>query len=323
MSDHRAVPDPSQAAQPDQGAPALDHRALFYRDDEDYLDGVLGYIGPGVRAGEPIAVAVPRPRAELLRERLTALDPDIEMLDMGEVGRNPARLIPAMQEMLARAGPRLLHYVGEPIWPGRSAAEIREVHRHEALINLAWPGAGIRVLCLYDADRLDAEVLADAERTHPWVIRAGEGAPSPQFTGATVPSASDQPLAAPPEGAASLAFGLDDLGRLRALVTDCAAAAGLESPKVTDLVLAVSEVATNSIKHAAAPARLRIWREPDGVACQLEDPGHIADPLAGRRRPTPSVEGGLGLWMVNQLCDLVEVRTSAHGTVIRLHMRRG
>jgi anti-sigma regulatory factor (Ser/Thr protein kinase) len=323
MSHQGAVPDRSKVAQAQRRALTLAHQALLYRGDDDYLAGVLGFVAPGVHAGEPIAVAVPRPRAALLREPLAALDPGIAMLDMVEVGRNPARIIPAMQAMLAHSGGRLLHYVGEPIWPGRSAAEVREAIRHEALINLAWPGAEIRALCLYDADRLDADVLGDAEQTHPWVIRAGEGGLSPRFTGATVPPSSDQPLADPPEGAVSLAFGLDDLSRLRTLVTGCAAAAGLERPKVTDLILAVNEVATNSLKHAEAPGRMRVWAEPDGIACQLEDPGHIADPLVGRRRPAPSVEGGLGLWMVNQLCDLVEVRTSARGTVIRLHMARG
>ena len=33
--------------------------------------------------------------------------------------------------------------------------------------------------------------------------------------------------------------------------------------------------------------------------------------------------GGKGLWLVNQLCDLVQARTSHAGTVARLHMRLG
>jgi anti-sigma regulatory factor (Ser/Thr protein kinase) len=85
-------------------------------------------------------------------------------------------------------------------------------------------------------------------------------------------------------------------------------------------VLAVNEIATNSIKHARARGLMRIWTTPTQVACHLEDPGHISDPLAGRYLPTLRVDGGLGLWMVNQLCDLVEARTSAPGTVIRLTM---
>src|SRR5947209_11730349 len=139
----------------------LAHQALFYRGDDDYIDGVLDFIAPALEAGEPIAVAVPGPRAALLRERLSGLDADIDMLDMFELGRNPGRIIPAVHGLLAKHGGRLLHYVGEPIWPGRSPEEIREATRHEALINLAWPGAEIRVLCPYDTAALDDSVPAD------------------------------------------------------------------------------------------------------------------------------------------------------------------
>ena len=31
---------------------------------------------------------------------------------------------------------------------------------------------------------------------------------------------------------------------------------------------------------------------------------------------------GRGLWIANQVCDLVEVRSSDEGSVVRVHMRR-
>jgi anti-sigma regulatory factor (Ser/Thr protein kinase) len=280
---------------------------------------VLRFLAPGLEAGEPIAVAVPGPRADLLRARLTTLRPDIELLDMFELGRNPARLIPAMHEMLAKHGGRLLHYVGEPIWPGRSPAEIREATRHEALSNLAWPRAEIRLLCPYDAGALDQDVLADAARTHPWVINGDGGSISASYS-PTVPVTSEGPLSAPPNQAAHLTFDVGELRQVRALVAETANTAGLDEVRSADLVLAANEVATNALKHGGAPGQLRIWVAPGAMVCQLEDAGHITDPLAGRHAPAPSVDGGLGLWMVNQLCDLVEVRTATGGTTIRLHM---
>ncbi len=297
------------------------HQALFYRGDQEYLDGVLRFLAPGLEAGEPIAVAVPGPRADLLRARLNTLRPDIELLDMFELGRNPARLIPAMQEMLDKHDGRLLHYVGEPIWPGRSPEEIREATRHEALTNLAWPGAELRLLCPYDADALGRDVLADAERTHPWVINGDGGSISARYS-PTVPATSEGPLPAPPTEAVRLPFDTGELSQVRAVVARTAESAGLDQARSADLVLAANEIATNALKHAKAPGRLHAWVAPDAVVCQLEDAGHITDPLAGRHAPTPSVDGGLGLWMVNQLCDLVEVRTAVGGTTIRLHMSR-
>ena len=47
----------------------------------------------------------------------------------------------------------------------------------------------------------------------------------------------------------------------------------------------------------------------------------IADRLAGYRVPAGDRPGGQGLWLVNQVCDLVELRTSTGGTTICLHMR--
>jgi len=68
-----------------------------------------------------------------VRERLNAASSKIEMFDMVELGRNPARIIPAVERMLARHEGRHLHYVGEPIWPGRTEDEIREATKREAL----------------------------------------------------------------------------------------------------------------------------------------------------------------------------------------------
>jgi anti-sigma regulatory factor (Ser/Thr protein kinase) len=309
----------SQAVHADASTHA--HQALFYRDDDDYVAGVAEFLAPGLDAGEPVAVAVPPFRCRLLRERLGERSDTIQMLDMFEVGRNPARIIPAVHELLARHGGTLLHYVGESIWPGRTPEEIREITRHEALINLAWPGAAIRALCPYDATNLDPDVLREAELTHPWVIHGeGEGSLSRTYAGAAIPRAADLPLPDPPQTATRFVFGLDDLSAVRSIAGRHGTKSGLSQERTADLVLAVNEVATNAIKHAQARGLIRLWTTPGHAVCQLEDPGHIADPLAGRHLPTLSADGGLGLWMVNQLCDLVEARTSALGTVIRLTM---
>ena len=294
------------------------HVALFYSGDAEYITGVERFIAPAIEAGEPVAIAVPGHRAQLLRE-LVGQYPAIELFDMEELGRNPARIIPAVEGMLARHSGRLLHYVGEPIWAGRSVEEIREVTRHEALINLAWPGAHIRVLCPYDADALDPYVLVDAERTHPHLIRRGAIEPSPSYAHAELPLGCDDALPEPPADALTLPFGRENLYAVRSLVKWTARQAGMPTDRINDLVLGISELATNTIRHTHGGGLLRIWRVPGQVICQVEDSGHIHDPLAGRHAPALDAEGGIGLWAVNQLCDLVEVRTGHAGTTIRVH----
>lgn len=312
-------PDTSRCDHLTPGDPA--HLALFYGSDSDYVAGVMTFLEPALEEGDPIAVAVPGDRAGLLTGHLGHGGPDLQMLDMLELGRNPARIIPAVLTMIDRHRGRMLHYVGEPVWPGRSHEEIREATRHEALINLAWPGTPIRVLCPYDAARLHEQVLRDAQVTHPWLVHDGVTARSDAYGGSSFPAGTDNALPEPPPRATSLHFGLRDLSVVRALVAERATAAGLSRDRADDLIIAVNEIATNAIKHAENGGWLRVWTAGDDLICQLEDLGHICDPLAGRHRPVAGVDGGIGLWMVNQLCDLVEVRTIPAGTTIRLHAR--
>jgi anti-sigma regulatory factor (Ser/Thr protein kinase) len=300
-------------------APIEAHQALFYSGDDEYLGGISDFVDPALDRGEPVAIAVPAPKHPLLRDELGDRATEIELLDMLDLGRNPARIIPVVRSMIERYG-GALSYVGEPVWPGRSPEEIREATRHEALINLAWPDADIRVLCPYDIDRLDDEVLVDAEHTHPGVVRDRALAASSVYDQGRPPVGCDVPLPGPPPGAEAQDFEIDDLGRLRTWVAEHAAASGLDLDRIPGLVTAVNELTSNTVKHAAPHGTLRFWTAPGELVFEVEDEGHIADPLAGRRQRTMGI-GGLGLWMVNQLCDLVEVRTSTAGTTIRTHSR--
>jgi hypothetical protein len=63
-----------------------------------------------------------------------------------------------------------------------------------------------------------------------------------------------------------------------------------------------------------------IWTSGHEVVCQLHDGGRITDPMAGRKRPPPDAPGQ-GLWVVNHVCDLVEMRSGPAGTTTRLHIR--
>ena len=88
-------------------------------------------------------------------------------------------------------------------------------------------------------------------------------------------------------------------------------------------MLAVGELATNTLHYARGGGVLRIWREDATLLVEVADDGHIADPLAGRDCPPPTELGGRGLYLVNQLCDLVQLRSSPEGSVIRIHMQLG
>ncbi len=111
-----------------------------------------------------------------------------------------------------------------------------------------------------------------------------------------------------------------DLAAIRAVVHRYAIKAGLTEARAIDLVLAVSEVAANTVRHAKSPGSLQIWYDTKEIVCQIQDEGIITDPLAGRRRPSLDARGGHGLWIVNEVCDQVEILSDETGTTIRMHM---
>ena len=110
---------------------------------------------------------------------------------------------------------------------------------------------------------------------------------------------------------------------MRSLVAQRAAGAGLAEASREDLVLAVNEIVTNSVQYGGGGGVLHLWREPGAIVCEARDRGFIADPLAGRLPPPVDQYGGRGLWLVNQLCDLVQIRSHPGGTAVRVRMRTG
>jgi anti-sigma regulatory factor (Ser/Thr protein kinase) len=154
----------------------------------------------------------------------------------------------------------------------------------------------------------------EAETTQhvPAVQEALTGPPSSRPAGGGL-------LPAPPSAAMTYRY-TTDLASVRAVVYRYAMLAGLPESRAVDLVLAVSEVAANTVRHARSPGSLKIWYDTKEIVCQIQDEGTIADPLAGHRRPSLEAGGGHGLWIVNQVCDEVELRSDESGTTIRLHM---
>ncbi len=299
------------------------HSGLFHGSDEEYRTAVGDFVHAGLALGEPVLVAVPGPRVDLLRDGLDGQANRVAFTDMTELGRNPARIIPTVRRFVDNHPDQRVRFVGEPIWPTRTAAETRAATRHEALINRAFADTRATILCPYDTTRLDGAVLADAERTHPVLLRRGEQQTSPAYTGPDVlPSSCDQPLPPQPDGADKLTILTSaDLAHVRSLVTDHATQAQLPADRIADLVFAVGEVATNTLRHTDGTGTLYIWQTGDRLLCQVQDGGHITDPLAGRRPSEPETPGGHGLWLVNQLCDLVELRSHKAGTTVRMHLQ--
>ncbi len=302
------------------------HEAIFYEDEAEFVDRTGSFIRAGIAMNEPTLVVVSARKIKLLERALGSDGHKATFADMVQVGQNPARIIPVWREFIAEhvAPGSPARGVGEPIWAARSPAELVECERHEALLNLAFAdSAPWQLACPYDVSALAPEVIKVAKRNHPYAADGREAIRNPDFPGITAAvDASSTPLPEPEHTLAKAQFGPRDLADIRATVGAAGVAFGLSKERQSDLVVAVSELVTNSIRHGGGTGTLRLWVTGDALVCEIADRGLVADPLVGRTRPGIDQTSGFGLWLVHQLCDLVQLRTSAEGSVIRIHLAR-
>jgi hypothetical protein len=312
------MPAPVRAALGASGG--FQHQALLYSGESGFVDGTLRFIREALSAREPIQVAVAAPKIELLRRRLGDQAERVHWTDMAGIGANPARIIPLWFQFLERHGGHgPMRGIGEPVWPERAPAELEESQHHEALLNLAFAtGTDLTLLCPYDIQALAPAVIDEARRSHPVLVSRNSQRPSSDYRGLEAAAATvTRPLPQPPPTVPEIV--LDDLAPLvlRSFVSDLASRVSLTGGKREDLLLAVMAVA-----HGLGDprSRLRIWRVDDALVCEIRSTKRIYDPLAGREWPPSDRDSHRGLWVANQLCNLVQFRRLDSGTVVRLHM---
>jgi anti-sigma regulatory factor (Ser/Thr protein kinase) len=305
---------------------AFRHEVLFYAGgDPGFLHGTLAPVRRALAQEASVLVAVCGERASALRQALGEQAGRVRFANGHELGRNPARVFAVWQDFArehANGGGGGAVGIGEPVWPGRSAAELCECERQETLLNLAFDdGPGWQLLCAYDVDGLDGHTIEAAKRAHPLLARDGASHANETYAH-DVPGPFAGSLPAPRAAVEEMAFAGDTLAQLRHAVATWAAAQGASDTDVEELVLAVDELAVNSVRHGGGGGgTLRRWREGDVLLCEVRDTGHIAQPLTGRVRPAPDACSGRGVWLVNHLCDLVQIRSAHAGSVVRVHKR--
>jgi anti-sigma regulatory factor (Ser/Thr protein kinase) len=301
------------------------HEALFYDGDAEFVARCSAFAEESLERGDPVLVMVGSRKLELLRAALGERADDVAFADMEVVGRNPARIIPAWSRFVAEHRVHMngggMRGIGEPIWADRRPDELAECQLHESLMNIAFADASsFRLICPYDTCSLPDDVIAEARRAHPIVSEGGEPEESGDYSGLRTAAARfSEPLPEPPGGADEYTITVHRLRDARGIVRRRAAEAGL-GERADDLVLAVNEILSNSLHHAHEDGLLRIWTEADGLVCEVRDGGRIQQPLVGLEEPVKGQVGGHGLWLVNLVCDLVQVRSSEDGSTIRMKM---
>jgi anti-sigma regulatory factor (Ser/Thr protein kinase) len=299
------------------------HTAFLYRTQREYLDTLLPLISEAVTADKAVLVAVPAANLTVLADGLGPLAADVVLTDMTEVGRNPSRILgEVLSRFVDKHQGEPVRIIDEPMWPSRSELEYPACVQHEVLLNRAFTGRDVTVICPYPVAQLDPEVIADARRTHPQLWQDGA---FEHDNAAYAPEAMlaryNQPLASDATAVRYTARKLGDLGGARAFANTYAQWFGLSTDQAADLQLIASELATASLAQAGRTCRLALWRTDGHVVCEARDDGHPDDPLAGRRPYSSDNERGRGLYVVNAVADLVRTHTTADETTIHAYLR--
>jgi anti-sigma regulatory factor (Ser/Thr protein kinase) len=305
----------------DEAVGGYRHEAFLYSGLAEFVSGTTSFIRRALGAGDPILVVVSKEKIDLLRQELGAEAGNVSFADMASVGDNPARIIAAWQAFVAaHAGTRQLWGIGEPVHPERSPTELSECQLHEALLNVAFDAATpFWLLCPYNLEALAADVIDEAQRTHPFIAQGDQRQASGAFRLIDLADPFDRPVPARPADAATMSFQIGRLRRVRAFVAAQATHAGLDPESSAAMVLAVTEIATNSLRYGGGHGELCAWVQDGSLVCEVSDRGHITSPLVGRVQPVLDGQGGAGLWVANQLCDLVQIFSSPRGTTVRVY----
>ncbi|MBS2963374.1 sensor histidine kinase [Actinocrinis puniceicyclus] len=311
MSDTPVPSDPLETG--------LRHLLYPYTGAQNYLPGLLAYVDEALAVGASVVVCAPEERVHLLRKHVAAHDA-VAYMDAGTLDANPGRLIPMWKDWVdqrGRKGP--VYGIAESVWRGRSAAHLSELWYHEWLLNQAFTRhPAWSLLCPFDtADQSQATARA-LSRSHPLIWDGATSVTGTQYDPGPYPY---EPFPDPRDSYQEMPYTIDDLTRVREHIGAWASCRGMAQARTGDLLLAVTEIASNSIRHGGGRGVLRTWAEDGALVCEFRDDGLIADPMVGRRRPMADQIGGCGLWFAHQLCDLVEIRSAPRvGTSVRLHM---
>jgi transcriptional regulator with XRE-family HTH domain len=164
----------------------LDHKALLYGADDELVDVAGPFLEEGVERSEAVLAVTTKENIELLREQLGATAQRVDFIDFASWYTTPASVLDAFKAFASAKledGARWIRILGEPVWAGRSDAEILLWTRYESLLNLAFAAWPMTIVCPYDERSVQPEIVRQARLTHPQTIGREGTAVSDDYPG--------------------------------------------------------------------------------------------------------------------------------------------
>ena len=162
----------------------LEHQVLLYASDDEFLAAAIPFLTEGLERSHSVLAVTTATQIGLLRETLDDRSEQVEFADSVDWYRSPTTAFNRYRAFVKQkfdAGAPWIRIVGEPVWAGRSDAEVTAWTRYESLINLGFAASPATIVCPYDTRSLPVEVVADARRTHPEVAHGSDAATSAMY----------------------------------------------------------------------------------------------------------------------------------------------
>ncbi|BCL17314.1 sensor histidine kinase [Micromonospora sagamiensis] len=288
---------------------ALTHDAMFYDTDDEFVTRLLPFIHEGLAQGQAVTAAVTTANITLLRDALGHDATAVSFIDRDGWYQRPASTVAGWRRLLTEAsgrGHRRVRMIGEVAF----GAQERHTTwtRYEAALNELFADAPAWIVCPYDSRTLPATVLTDARRTHPAVfdpVRRDSDTYLPPRRFLTAVPEPMPSVTGPP----ALTMVLHDtMAPARHAVRQLLEASA-HPARLDDLMIVLSEIVANGLRHGRGHRELRLWWHAPTVTCEVSDAGPgPADPLLGYLPPPSGVGvGGRGLWIAQQLCDALAI----------------
>jgi transcriptional regulator with XRE-family HTH domain len=166
------------------GSVMLNHCALPYASDEEFVRVAGPFVEDAIARSEPVLVVTTKPNRNRLAKWLAPNAGDVEFAERAKWYQTPASTLKRYAAFLNAkldAGAPWVRIVAEPVWPAGSASDIQTWTRYESLVNLVFSAAPTTILCPYDTRSLDPEVIRLAYVTHPQTIAHGNPAESSDY----------------------------------------------------------------------------------------------------------------------------------------------
>lgn len=300
----------------------LVHSALIYRDESELLAATVPFVLEGLDGAERVLAVTTPNSAEALMRALGRRAAEVEFRDSADWYLLPSHTLLSYERYIEQSDRPRVRVIGEVAWNGGSPAPMEEWIRYESIINVTFASQPVTFMCPYDVRALPEEIVADARRTHPDLAHDGALRPSEEFvdTTALLRELDADPLPSPRTPVSTCLIDRD-LRAVRGFIIDQVRRAGVRGKAIQDAFLAVQEVASDVVGRGT----VRAWVDAGELLFEVRDDGTgIGDPLVGQLASDPSQRSEpRGLWLARLLCDLVEVRSTDRGLVVRLHISAG